>query len=281
MAGTLHVVATPIGNLGDAAPRLAETLRRCAVVLCEDTRRTRHLCASLGVEAKLVRCDEHVEKRRILETLELLRAGDDVALVSDAGTPAINDPGHRLVAAVHEAGLPVSPVPGPSAVTAALSVSGLPTDAFAYEGFPPRKRAARRTFLAALADEPRTVVLLESPHRLSETLAELAEIFGSDRPAFLGRELTKLHEECVRATLGELRARFGEARVRGEVVLVVGGAPATTDDATSGDLVAEVSRLVASGMPERDALRQVAKVHGLGKRHVYRIVKLGAREEEE
>jgi 16S rRNA (cytidine1402-2'-O)-methyltransferase len=281
MPGVLHVVATPIGNLGDAAPRVAETLRECAIVLCEDTRRTRHLCVSLGVETKLVRCDEHVEERRVAEVLELLRQGRDVALVSDAGTPAINDPGYRLVAAVHAAGLTVSPVPGPSAVTAALSISGLPTDAFIYEGFPPRKRAARRRFLAALADEPRTIVLLESPHRLAETLGELAELFGSDRPAFLGRELTKLHEECVRATLGELRSRFGEARVRGEVVLVVSGAPATRGDAASVDLVAEVARLVAAGLDERDALRQVAKAHGLGKRDVYRIVKLGARADDD
>ena len=167
MTGTLHVVATPIGNLADASPRLAEALRESALVLCEDTRRTGLLLSKLGVTAKrLLTCHEHDEERRIDEVLELLTAGEDVALVSDAGTPTLSDPGFRLVTAASAAGARVSPVPGPSAITAALSVSALPTNSFVFEGFLPRRGAARRRLLASLADEPRTLVFFEAPHRL-------------------------------------------------------------------------------------------------------------------
>lgn len=274
--GTLFVVATPIGNLGDASPRLRETLERCELVLCEDTRRTGLLVQRLGISPRrLLTANEHDEASRVPGVLDRLRAGEDVALVSDAGTPSISDPGHALVRAAIAAGLPVCPVPGPSAVTAALSVCGLPTDAFVFEGFPPRKRAARRAFLERLADEPRTIVLYESPHRLGETLEELSAVFGAERPAFLGRELTKLNEELAHAPLGELVRRFAGAPVKGEVVLVVGGAPAATAASASAEEVRlAVSEAIAGGAGERDAMREVARRFGLGRREVYRIVKI-------
>lgn len=283
MSGTLRVVATPLGNLSDASPRLAAALRECALVLAEDTRRTRQLCEALGVgSVRIARCDEHAEERRIAEVLDLLREGQDVALVSDAGTPAISDPGHRLVAAVHAAGLAVSPVPGPSAVTAALSASGLPAHAFVFEGFLPRKRGARRQLLAALADEPRTLVFYETPHRAAEAFADLAEILGEARVAFLGRELTKLHEECRLSTLGALAARLADEPPRGEIVVVVAGASEPEpDDASDAELRAEVASLVAGGISEKDALRRVAKAHGLHKRDLYRLVKIEGHSEEE
>src|SRR5436190_12614668 len=275
-SGTLHVVATPIGNLGDVTQRLRDVLASCKLVLCEDTRRTRQLCSALGISPRLARCDEHEEERRVAEVLALLEAGSDVALVSDAGTPAISDPGYLIVRAAQQAGHRCSPVPGASSVTAALSCSGLPAARFAFEGFPPRKRSARRRFLAALADEPRTLVLFESPWRAKETLDDLSEIFGADREAFLGRELTKLHEEAKLSTLGAIRDALADD-VKGEIVLVI--APATeaavdAGPATREALLAEIEALVAAGVTEKDALRQVAKAHGLSKRDVYRLVKV-------
>ena len=284
--GTLHVAATPIGNLGDVTPRLSAILASCEFVLCEDTRRTRQLCSALGVSARLVRCDEHEEERRVAEVIEALQAGKDVALVSDAGTPAISDPGYRIVRAVHLAGLRCSPVPGPSSVTAALSVSGLRTTTFSFEGFPPRKRSARRRFLAALADEPRTIVLFESPWRARETLEDLCAIFGETRVAFLGRELTKLHEEARLSTLGNIRDTLA-AEVKGEFVLVIASAPEEPEivstgavPATRAALLEEIDALVSTGLSEKDALRQVARAHGLSKRDVYRLVKVHEADDE-
>jgi 16S rRNA (cytidine1402-2'-O)-methyltransferase len=281
--GILHVVATPLGNLEDATRRLVRVLRESALILAEDTRRTRQLCEALGIDSppRIARCDEHAEARRVDEVLELLRGGQDVALVSDAGTPGIADPGFRLVAAAHAAGLPVSPVPGPSAVTAALSASGLPSDAFVFEGFLPRKGGPRRRLLAALADEPRTIVLYETPHRAAESFADAAEILGTSRRAFLGRELTKLHEECVATTLGELAARAAREEMRGEIVLVIAGAERSPEAISDEELLAEVETLVASGSTEKDALRTVAKAHGLHKRDLYRLVKIEERDRDE
>lgn len=284
--GTLFVAATPIGNLGDVTQRLRDILGRCEMVLSEDTRRTRQLCAALAVSPRLVRCDEHEEERRIPEVLDALRAGRDVALVTDAGTPAISDPGHRIVRAAHGAGLPCRAVPGPSALVAALSVSGLPASSFAFEGFLPRKRGARRRLLAALADEPRTLVFFESPWRVVESLADMCESFGPEREAFLGRELTKLHEEAMLSTLGGLRERVGGA-VKGEVVLVVAGASATgavedagAESASREELIAEVDDLVEAGASEKDALRAVGRAHRLSRRDVYRLVKIAAAQED-
>ena len=281
MSGTLLVAATPLGNLEDASARLARALRESALILAEDTRRTRQLCDALGVTGvRVARCDEHAEEGRIAEVLDLLRAGDDVVLVSDAGTPAISDPGFRLVAATHAAGLPVSPIPGPSAITAALSCSGLPSDAFVFEGFLPRRGGPRRRLIAALADEPRTIVLYETPHRAAEAFADLAEILGPERRAFLGRELTKLHEECLPATLGELAKRASKGPMLGEIVVVVAGTPRVADAVSDEEILAEVEALVAEGSSEKDALRRVAKAHSLHKRDVYRIVKISPTEDE-
>ena len=265
--------------------RLRDILAACEFVLCEDTRRTRQLCSALGISVRLVRCDEHEEERRVAEVIAALEAGADVALVSDAGTPAISDPGYRIVRAVHHAGLRCSPVPGPSALTAALSVSGLPTATFSFEGFPPRKRSARRRFLAALADEPRTVVLFESPWRAHETLDDLCSLFGADREAFLGRELTKFHEEARLSTLGEIRDGLAE-ELKGEIVLAIGPAPEKPEDpsasgapVTKSALLEEIDALVAGGLSEKDALRQVGREHGLSRRDIYRLVKVHADEE--
>ncbi len=274
--GTLHVVATPIGNLQDASPRMAAVLSAADLVLAEDTRRTRQLLQALGATAsgRILRCDDHSERERLDLALATLRQGRDVALVTDAGTPAVSDPGYRIVAAAHAAGLPVSPVPGPSSVVAALCASGLPSDAFVFEGFLPRKPGARRRFLAALADEPRTIVVLESTHRIAAALADAAEVLGPDRPAFMGREITKLHEECRPGTLATLAARAASGPLLGEIVLVIGGAPRLPDEASPEDLIAEVESLIATGTAERDALRSVAKAHGLSKRDIYRLVKI-------
>lgn len=278
MSGTLFVVATPIGNLEDAPPRLARVLASCALVLAEDTRRTRRLLTALGVASdpgpRVVRCDEHAERRRIEQAIETLRSGHDVALVTDAGTPAISDPGYRIVSAAHDAGLPVSPIPGPSSVTAALSVSGLPTDAFVYQGFLPRRRGPRRKLLESLASEPRTLVVLETPHRAAEALADAADAMGPERACFLGREMTKLHEECVRTTLGALAERFAAEAPRGELVLVIAGASQERGEGDGADLALEYRALVERGAGEREALRLLAKAHGLRTRDVYRRVRI-------
>lgn len=249
-------------------------LSGCALVLCEDTRRTGRLLELLGIEARLRTCHEHDEERRVPEVLELLREGRDVALVSDAGTPLVSDPGYRLVAACHAERLRVSPVPGPSALTAALSVSGLPTDRFTFEGFLPRKTSARRRLLGELADERRTLVFLETPHRLAAAVDDLCEAFGTKRRATLCRELTKMHEEVELTLLGALRERLAEREVKGEIVLVVEGSapppPATDPQA----IVERVEQLIEEGLEEKQALRETARETGLPKREIYRLFKL-------
>ncbi len=274
MSGTLFVVATPIGNLGDASSRLGSTLTSCALVLCEDTRRTGKLLELLGLEARLRTCHEHDEQRRIPEVLELLSAGSDVALVSDAGTPLVSDPGYRLVAAAHAAGHAVSPIPGPSAVLAALSACGLPTDRFSFEGFLPRKSMARKRLMQELRLERRTLVLLETPHRIARAVDDLCEVFGPERRVCLCRELTKMHEEVSLGTLGALQARLAEQEIKGEIVLVLEGAapPEPADDPAS--VVERVQELIEEGLDEKEALRTVAKETKLPKREVYRLFKL-------
>lgn len=202
--GTLYVVATPIGNLGDLSPRGRQVLAEVDVIAAEDTRHAGHLLTGLGIRTRLVSLHEQNEAARSSELVDLLREGRSVALVSDAGTPLISDPGYRLLAAARAAGLPVSPIPGPCAAIAALSVAGLPTDRFHFEGFLPAKGSARRTRLAALADRTESLVFYESVHRITETLADAVTVLGADRPAALGRELTKLHETLLRGTLAEI-----------------------------------------------------------------------------
>jgi 16S rRNA (cytidine1402-2'-O)-methyltransferase len=258
-SGRLVVVATPIGNLGDLSPRAKEALASASVICCEDTRRTRALLAASGIRApRLVSLYRENEQRRVPEVLGWLAAGAEVALVSDAGTPGVSDPGQALVAAAVAAGVPVSAIPGPSAVLCALMVSGLPMDRFCLEGFLPRRGSERRARLAALVDEPRTTVLLESPRRLAGTLAELASQLGPERPVVVARELTKLHEEVWRGELGEAAAVFADRQelgtLRGEVVVVLGGAaaPRRRRDVEAGeDHAPSEAELVAAAAAER------------------------------
>lgn len=261
----LILAATPIGNLGDASRRLIETLERVEVVAAEDTRTTLQLMRVLGItnRPRLVALHEHNERERAAELVA--QAGEqDVLLVSDAGMPAVSDPGFVLVQAAIAAGVTVTALPGPSAVLTALALSGLPTDRFAFEGFLPRK--GRLAALRALAAEPRTLVFFESPHRVADALRDLAEAFGAERPAAVCRELTKLHEEVARGTLAELAERFAEG-ARGEIVLVVGGAAPAT--ASLEDGVARVEALVAGGARLKEASAEVAELTGLSRRELY------------
>lgn len=272
MTATLTVVATPIGNLGDLSPRAATALRDADLVLAEDTRRTGRLLQHVGSEVPQRSLHDHNERDRIDEVLRLLADGRHVVLVSDAGTPTVSDPGYRLIAAVVEAGVRVEPVPGPSAVLAALVASGLPSDRVAFDGFLPRKGAARRERLASLATEPRTVVLFASPHRIVDDLHDLAGALGSDRRAVIARELTKLHEEVLRGTLGEL-AEGSAAGLRGEITLVIDGAPdPVAAPATPTELVRRVRGLIATGVAKKTAIATVADVAGVPKREVYQAV---------
>ncbi len=224
MAGTLFVVSTPIGNLGDLSPRAIEALERSAVVACEDTRVTGRLLAHRGIEARLISLHDHNERRRAPELLRRLLAGEDLSLVSDAGTPLVSDPGYRLVREAIAAGVEVIAVPGPSAVLAALAVSGLPPYPFTFVGYPPRKEGRRTAFFERFADLDHTLVVFESPHRILHTLDTAARVLG-ERPAALARELTKLHEETLRGTLEALRAELAARdAVKGEMVLVIGAA---------------------------------------------------------
>jgi 16S rRNA (cytidine1402-2'-O)-methyltransferase len=265
-------VATPIGNLGDLTARAADALRDADLVLAEDTRRTGKLLAHVGSEVRQLSLHEHNEAERAAEVIARLDAGERLVLVSDAGTPAVSDPGYRLIAAVVGAGHRVEAVPGASALLTALVVSGLPTDRVAFEGFLPRKGTARRDRLAELAGERRTLVLYVSPHRAEADLRDLADACGADRPAALCRELTKLHEEVRRGALGDLAATVAEG-VRGELTLVVGGAPAPVarpvDDT---ELVDRVRALEADGAPRKAAIAEVAQAAGVPKRAVFDAV---------
>ena len=272
MSGSLVLVGTPIGNLGDLSGRAVEALAAADLVCCEDTRRTGRLLEHAGVRgARLRRVDEHTEAEAITEVCELLAAGASVAVVTDAGMPALTDPGGRLVAASAAAGHRVTVVPGPSAGLTALAVSGLPAGRFCFEGFLPRKGKARAERLAQIAREGRTTVLYESPHRLRSCLEDLAESCGPSRRGVVARELTKLHEEVVRGTLAEL-CRWSEDRVKGEVVVVVEGAAEAVSEASDAQLRAAVEALVAEGVSRKDAAASTAVTHGVSRRRVYNLV---------
>jgi 16S rRNA (cytidine1402-2'-O)-methyltransferase len=273
--GTLTLAAVPIGRPLDASPRLAAALREAPVVAAEDTRRVRRLASALGVQmsGRVVSYYDDVEAARTPGLLAELKAGRDVLLVTDAGMPGISDPGYRLVAAAAAAGLRVTVLPGPSAVTAALAVSGLPTDRFAFEGFPPRRAGERARRFAGLADEPRTLVFFESPRRLAATLAGLAGALGPERAAVACRELTKTHEEVRRGSLGELAAWAADG-VLGEVTIVVAGAQQRrADPADAGPrAAARVAELEQGGTPRKAAIAEAARELGLRKRDVYNAV---------
>ena len=274
VTGTLVLGATPIGQVTDAPPRLAAELAGADVVAAEDTRRLKRLCGELGVElsGRVVSYFEGNEAARTPHLLEALLTGQRVLLVTDAGMPSVSDPGYRLVAAAVEAGVPVTAVPGPSAVLTALAVSGLPVDRFCFEGFLPRKAGERARRLAVLAAEERTMVFFEAPHRTEAALAAMAEAFGSDRAAAVCRELTKTHEEVRRGPLAALAHWAGDG-VRGEVTIVVSGAVAVADVAADPDSYrAAVADLEADGTSRKDAILQVARRAGVPKREVYDAV---------
>jgi 16S rRNA (cytidine1402-2'-O)-methyltransferase len=270
-AGALVLVGTPIGNLGDLSPRAAEALAGADVVCCEDTRRTGKLLSLAGIERRpFVVLNEHTEEREVPRVIERIERGQRVALVTDAGMPAISDPGERLVAAVVEAGHAVEVVPGPSAAVAALVVSGLPAGRFVFEGFLPRKGPARRQRLAAVAAEPRTAVLYEAPHRLARTLADLVEVCGGERRVAVAREITKLHEQVWRGTLAGAVAWVAEREPPGEIVLVLAGAPLAGPPGDD-DIVAAVRSEMAAGSSARDAARSVAIRLDVPRRRAYEI----------
>jgi 16S rRNA (cytidine1402-2'-O)-methyltransferase len=267
--GLLVLAGTPIGDVGDASPRLAHALAEADVVAAEDTRRLARLTSSLGIHVpgRVVSYHEHNESSRTPELLEALRSGATVVVVTDAGMPSVSDPGYRLVVAAVDAGVRVTAVPGPSAVLTALAVSGLPVDRFCFEGFLPRKAGERSRALAALADERRTMVFFEAPHRLAATLAAMVEAFGADRRAAVCRELTKTYEEVRRGSLAEL-SQWAEGDVRGEICVVVEGVTARAAPDVQ-QLVAEVRTLVEQGHRLKDAAAQVADRHGVSKRDLY------------
>lgn len=270
-SGALYVVATPIGNLEDISVRALRVLREVHCIAAEDTRHTGQLLAHFGIETPLLSLHEHNEQDRLKPISARLREGQTLALVSDAGTPLISDPGFRLVRELRQQGLKIIPVPGPSSLLAALSVAGLPTDRFVFEGFLPPKPAARRERLWALAAEERTLVFFEASHRIAETLADLAAAFGQERPAVIARELTKRFEEVYGAPLGELAAWLGadSHRQKGEFVLVTQGAPAANVVDTP-----ETRRLLAAllaELPPSRAVTVAAKVTGLRKKLLYEL----------
>lgn len=270
--GRLVLVATPIGNLGDLSPRAVQALAEADTIACEDTRRTRQLLAHAGVETRgrLVAVNDHNEAASVRGMLQRLDAGERVAVVTDAGTPAISDPGERLVAAAAAAGHPVEVVPGPSAAVAALVVSGLPTGRFCFEGFLPRKGRARQERLEELRQEPRTSVIFEAPHRVRRTVADLAETLGAERRIALVRELTKYFEDTWRGTLGGAVEHLERIEPRGEYVLVVDGAPPPEPagaDAVEGALRARLD----AGADKRAAIAEVAAELSVPKREVYEV----------
>jgi len=272
-AGRVILAAAPLGDVRDASARLRTALASTPIIAAEDTRRVRRLCADLGVtpSGRIVSFFDANESSRVPSLLDALRDGEDVLVVTDAGMPSVSDPGYRLVVAAVDAGVPVTVLPGPSAVTSALAVSGLPVDRFCFEGFLPRRAGERRRALAALAGEARTLVFFEAPHRLAATLSDLAATFGADRPAAVCRELTKTYEEVRRGPLGAL-AHWADDGVRGEITLVVGGAPAGASEAGPAELAAAVAEREAAGETRKDAIAAVAVAHGRPKREVFDAV---------
>jgi 16S rRNA (cytidine1402-2'-O)-methyltransferase len=270
--GKLFVVATPIGNLDDLTPRAREVLAIADVIAAEDTRHTRGLLSRIGVEARLIAYHEHNERERVAELLERLAGGATVALVSDAGTPLISDPGWRLVRAAREHGVDVVPVPGPSAAIAALCAAGLPTDRFVFEGFLPRTDGARAARLHELRSERRTLIFYESVHRLTDTLAALIEHFGADREAVLARELTKLHEQIRSGTLGDLAASLGaDVPLLGEFVVVAAGN--SSDAAPDTARAQEIYAALAAELDPAKALQLTSTLTGISRNDLYKLLR--------
>lgn len=276
MPGTLYVVATPIGNLEDITYRAVRILREVTLIACEDTRQTRKLLNHFHISTTLVSFHDHNERARTQELIERLESGDSIALVSDAGTPLISDPGFRLVEAAASRAITVTPIPGASAAMAALSASGLSTDSFRFVGFPSPKQAQRLRQFEEYKASKETVILYEAPHRILATLADVIEILGRGRHLVLAREVTKLHEEFLRGTAQEIYSQLEQRpSIKGEITLLI--APATSmeaaaEPASEEDLLSEVSALIDSGVAKMDAIKQVASRHGLGKRDLYKLL---------
>ncbi len=269
MTGRLVLVSTPIGNLGDLSPRAVEALKACALICCEDTRHSGKLLSHAGISGiRLAVADEHRELARLDDVLGLLSSGLDVAVITDAGTPGISDPGMRLVAAVVEAGHQVTAVPGPAALVMALVLSGFDTTRFVFEGFIPRSGRERTDRLTDIASERRTVVLYEAPHRMERTIADLAAACGGERHIAMARELTKLHEEVWRGSLRDAGQRLAEVPPRGEYVLVLQGAPAG-EAATDEQIMTALRTALESGADRRSAIATVMAATGAAKRRVY------------
>ena len=270
MAGMLYLVPTPIGNLGDISVRCRQTLEQADFIAAEDTRVTMKLLNYLDIKKSLVSYYEHNKTQKGDMIVQRILAGETCALVSDAGSPAISDPGEELVKQCAEAGITVCAIPGPCAVITALSISGQSTGRFCFEGFLSTAKKSRREHLEQLANEQRTMIFYEAPHKLLNTLEDMAQVFGGDRPISLCRELTKLHEEVVRTTLAEAIALYTEQPPRGEFVLVVAGAPEKEAEApTEEDAAAHVAALMANGLSRKDAIKQTAKELNLPKNVVY------------
>ena len=270
MAGMLYLVPTPIGNLGDISPRCVKTLEEADFIAAEDTRVTLKLLNHLGIKKSLVSYYEHNKTQKGEWIVERILGGETCALVSDAGSPAISDPGEELVQQCAAAGITVCAIPGPCAVITALSISGQTTGRFCFEGFLSTAKKSRREHLESLISETRTMIFYEAPHKLQNTLADMAAVFGNDRSISLCRELTKLHEEVIRTTLGGALEYYEKQPPKGEFVLVVAGAePATQEVATTQDAAAMVKQLMDSGMSRKDAIKQTAKDLNLPKNAVY------------
>ena len=270
MAGTLYVVATPLGNLEDITLRALRVLKEVDCIAAEDTRHSRKLLTHYGIATPLTSYHDHVERARARRLVERLKAGEDIALISDAGTPGIADPGYRLVRAAIDAGLRVVPIPGPSAVIAGLSAAGVPTDGFVFAGFVPARSAARRSFFRGLRDEQRTVVCFEAGRRLAASLQDLVAEFG-DRSLVVARELTKLYEDFQCDGAQALAARASDLAARGEVTLFIAPAAAPTDTASEEELRAAMARLRAEGLHLKEIAKRLAKESGWSARDVYRL----------
>lgn len=268
--GTLYVVATPIGNLEDITLRALAVLKRVALIAAEDTRRTRKLLVRYGIDTPMTSYYEHNKLVKLDYLITKLRESD-VALVSEAGTPGISDPGYELIRAAIAASVPVVPIPGPSAVIAALAVSGLPTDQFTFVGFLPRRRAERHARLRSMATENRTMVAYEAPHRLTETLNDIVEILGN-RQLCVARELTKVHEEVLRGSAEEIRRHFDATPPQGEFTLVIAGAPAERPAVSEETVVTQLKALLDAGLSGKDAVERVAGLTGHPKKQVYRLL---------
>jgi 16S rRNA (cytidine1402-2'-O)-methyltransferase len=269
MAGVLYVVATPIGNLDDISLRALRVLKEVELIAAEDTRHTRILLDRYDIRTALISYHEHNEKTQAPRLVERMNRGESIALVSDAGTPAISDPGYRLVLDAINSGIVVTPIPGPSAIIAALSASGLPTDRFVFEGFMPAKKGERESRLEALREESRTIIFYEAPHRLKECLAAIGRILGN-RDVVIARELSKLHEEFLRGTIDEIAEQLAAREIKGEVTVIV-RAGRRAESVSQEELSAEIRQMSAEGISVREISEHLAKRYQLGRREVYQL----------